>query len=718
MNIKALAVKDYGPFTNKTVFNFKPGLSVIYGLNQTNGKYSKNSNWVGKSLFFNSLSEILYDEPIVGLKQDKVKAGSRAVILEVDGHEIQIIKTSGKRETIKVIEDGNPIEHLTKTKAIDYIRSKWKISKAEFETFIHLDSRVPHPLVMGSSTERKHFFDDFFKLDRIDYERKLYLSELRKLATDKAIYTELLSSYRRQKAQKVDKKELANLANELKKKKAKRDRLQAQIEQVSRYKELKAIYNSVPKIDIENNSERINKLKKEKQKLINLRSQSDAYANYLKILSRYKQALSSLSKLAKEEEEPKLRKGHQYWIQYNARFSDLQEDLMATIVGQKPVKPERSNKELAECLATVQRLKELIAQAQKFKSGVCPTCGSKVETDNLEDLQSQLEEAEADLERAKKWEKFLKQKENYLAQKAKRESLIEKAKELQNKVNKFEPYSQAFLQRSKLPSKPEKVQKPELDEEQIDERLDQLEEELRSRISVETNIEAIQEYLEWSGPTSFDYDSYNQLNEKIAKLEALVELGKHSEQQLKDSVARLIELKKILEPEEALKSLVEIFSDHQLKKIMVTQISTRLCQLLNKYAAYVFNQDYKFDLVWDTQLQLICTRTVGSQRLVSDVRKLSGAESKLFTLILVLSLLSFMPTDKRPKVMILDEPSANFSTETTQSFIKLLDVLKTVVPCIVIITPKPDVYPNSYPYTIVRTLKGSTIREGLPEECV
>ena len=76
MKVKALCVKNYGPFVTKQSFTFKPGVSVIYGLNQTSGRYSKNSNWVGKSLFFNSLSELLYDEPIVGLKQDKMKSGS------------------------------------------------------------------------------------------------------------------------------------------------------------------------------------------------------------------------------------------------------------------------------------------------------------------------------------------------------------------------------------------------------------------------------------------------------------------------------------------------------------------------------------------------------------------------------------------------------------------------------------------------------------------
>lgn len=153
-----------------------------------------------------------------------------------------------------------------------------------------------------------------------------------------------------------------------------------------------------------------------------------------------------------------------------------------------------------------------------------------------------------------------------------------------------------------------------------------------------------------------------------------------------------------------------------MKKAMVQQISVKLCELLNYYASLVFEQPYTFSLVWDSQIQLICERRVGKQSLVSDVRKLSGAESKLFTVILVLSLLSFIPMEKRPSLMLLDEPTANMSAETTQAFMKLLVMLQKVVPCIVVITPRNDVYPESRPFTVVRDQSGSRIEAGLPDE--
>lgn len=125
--------------------------------------------------------------------------------------------------------------------------------------------------------------------------------------------------------------------------------------------------------------------------------------------------------------------------------------------------------------------------------------------------------------------------------------------------------------------------------------------------------------------------------------------------------------------------------------------------LVNKYAAIVFNEDYRFELVWDTQIHLICKRRAGENLLVSDVRKLSGAESKLFTIILVLSLLSFVPKEKRSNVMILDEPTANFSSETTRCFQDLLKLLSQLIESIVIITPRSeDIYEGSHCFTVLR----------------
>ena len=80
--------------------------------------------------------------------------------------------------------------------------------------------------------------------------------------------------------------------------------------------------------------------------------------------------------------------------------------------------------------------------------------------------------------------------------------------------------------------------------------------------------------------------------------------------------------------------------------------------------------------------------------------------------------MSFIPTAKRPNLLILDEPEANFSAETTAQFYKLIQIIGQAIESIVIITTKTDdVYAGSRCYTIVRD-GDSRIIAGHPSELI
>lgn len=723
MIVKALCVKNYGPFVSKQSFRFKKGISVVYGLNQTSGKYSKNSNWVGKSLFFNSLSELLYDEPIVGLKQDKMKIGSRAVILEKeDGTTIQVVKTSGKKESVKIFENGNSLEHLTKTKANEYVASHWGVSRSEFETFIHLDSRVPHPLVMGSSTDRKHFFDDFFKLDRIDAERKLYLRELRRLSETKAAFNELKQSYKLQSKQVLEDSVYEEFSQELENLRTERARLDTLVNEYQQFQKLKVTYDSFSSrlkdlpCELSEIDSYISSLSERKRKIEKAKKQALRFSLYLQQKQEYEELTEGLSPLAKKCSREKLHKGSVFLERAKAKLSSLKSQLNQIEEPEEVEECEPVEASLEDLLGKRASLKHQIEHAETFKSGVCPTCGQSVDTVDIASLKSELKQVADSIAKAKAYDAYrlyLKERKEFLSNKSEIESQIE---EVSQKFEKFKPYFDAYHEVLDIPKEPESVKEPKYSAEALESKLQIVSKQIALLSSVQPYAEDLQKYIDWKGIKEFDYSSYNHIGEKIARIEAKLSVNAEARKALSTMTERLRELNNQLKDEPYIKALVEIFSDKTMKKTMVSQISSTLCSLLNKYAKVVFDQDYKFNLLWDTQLQLLCTRKVGSQELVSDVRKLSGAESKLFTLILILSLLSFVPVKRRPSIMILDEPTANFSAETTQAFMRLLDVLKTVIPSIVIITPRDDVYPDSIPYTVVRTKKGSTIVEGLPDD--
>src|SRR5271165_5788878 len=151
--IHSIQLRDTGIFKD-VHFAVKPGLSVIYGLNRAGGPHSKNSNGVGKSALFSSLSEMLYEDPIVGEKQDRLKAGTRAFSFTsaITKKKTTVVRSmKGRSEKVNISVDGTPKEFRTPTIAKNYLKKAWPITQEEYNTYVHLDSRMPHPLVMGNT---------------------------------------------------------------------------------------------------------------------------------------------------------------------------------------------------------------------------------------------------------------------------------------------------------------------------------------------------------------------------------------------------------------------------------------------------------------------------------------------------------------------------------------------------------------------------------------
>src|SRR5690606_30805286 len=96
-----------------------------------------------------------------------------------------------------------------------------------------------------------------------------------------------------------------------------------------------------------------------------------------------------------------------------------------------------------------------------------------------------------------------------------------------------------------------------------------------------------------------------------------------------------------------------------MKRMAIEAVSNLLAQQLNKYSPLVFPNRYQFSIQWDkSKLSILCHRPEGKVK-VTDVRKLSGAESRLFTYLLVFAQLQFVPKGQRSNLMVLDEPTTN-----------------------------------------------------------
>lgn len=728
MRVLGIGLKEVGPYEDATTFKIKPGLSVIYGLNQTAGKSSKNSNYVGKSLLFSTLAEVLYEEPLVGSKQDRIQTGTQQVILEANNKVYQITKKNNK---YSIKENGQLIDYATKTKATDFIKTIWPLSFEEYETFVHIDSRIAHPLVMGSTAIRKDFFTKFFGLDKVDAERKLYLAELSKLKETKKAYDTLKSTLFMLSQNTLSEEELNELKTKIDKLSVKLDSAKSKLKILTVKSQLldladliKPVIEQLETLHLSNREEINALLKKYKHQvklLDDIREQDYSYQSYLKQDKAYKEAIKQLSELAQQYEYEDLDQKRTLLNNYTAQKNIVQRKLKQLDNIAKIEEPRQPQFDKEKVFEQYYEYQSLVKKAKQFEKGICPTCGQEVKDFDYPAILAKYETLKAQKSSIEKYEALLEEyqeNEKQLAEKEKQEQLLIS---LEEKIKELEPFAKAAKELDHLPKKPELAEQPRYSAEECNRKSKELNRRIELLEKAKQYIEKIQDYWQLEDKTKPDIDSLNaKVNEasnKYYQYKSEYETGKKDLDKLNSIKQDLKDFENQLEDVEPLNILIDLYQDKNLKKKIVQIIGNRLMQLVNRYASQVFTEDYRFELDWSTsQINILCTRNAGKRKLISDVRKLSGAESRLFTIILLLALMSFIPTSKRPNVIIMDEADANLSSETIVSFQKLLVLLLQVVESIIIITPRSeDFYPNATNYTVVRN-GTSKIVEAHPSE--
>jgi DNA repair exonuclease SbcCD ATPase subunit len=749
MNIlEAIQLRDVGPFEN-VIFKIPKGISVIYGLNRAGGKASKNSNAVGKSVLTSQPAEILYDEPIVGERGDRIKHGTRALsYTNYSGHKV-VIKRSmkGKSEKIAINVDGKDKKFRTSTIAKAYIKKSFPISAEEYNTYVHLDARVPHPLVMGSSTERKRFFTSFFGLDKMDTERRLFASELSKLSRTKAAFNELRATYNKSKEDLMSDELYAS-----QRKKARAYKLQLKAYQ----EEFQTVQDTLRLMQYaESAKDQIATLQKalsgpittelfeqhakdnqwELDKVKTDLEEAEEWERYAKDLKAYNEEFDKLSNEAQALiEEVGLNQAREQTsaaaVQYGKARSQVErwladiEEVEADAVQELPTKVRVPTEEIGDLNVLKNAYIHQLDHAEKFQEGKCETCGQIVKIKDPRVLKKRLQVVELKIDN---YTKALEYKKAVVAKNKASFKLKTYRRDLERaKAKKQELSALAKMNRElqDLSRKPRKPKGKKLQIVVLKRMLEELYERKALLEHMDPHLETIMEFqkltradLKKAAASSGLSEKMNSTQERLSKISAQLEVHLTIKTRVLEMRERLVTMKRELKDEEPLRLLVQGYQDKNIKKMAVKAISQRLMALVNKYAISVFPESYVFEFEWGTQVSLIVHRKYGKKTLTSDVRKLSGAESKLFTIVLVLALLSFVPSHKRSSVMILDEPSANMSKEMTESFQALLPVLNTLIPSIIVVTPKSDeIYEDATTFTVVKSGGVATIVRGMPHQ--
>jgi DNA repair exonuclease SbcCD ATPase subunit len=765
-SLREIALQGVGPIKDITL-KIEPGLSVVYGLNQAAGKNSENGNAVGKSLLLSSIPETIRGLPIIGERGDRVQEGQRsASFTSHAGKDIEVRRSSnGRGDKLELFEDGKPLDFRTIAASKEYIDQHWPLSDVDYSTYVHLDSRSPHPLVMGSSAQRKEFFTEFFNLEILDAERKLYNSYLKELKTARAAYDEVntqlasiqarrLSDEDRTQAES-DRDTLQDHLTELEGKVSTAQYVSRLIAFSERYEKeiarLRKEYKTFNAEALSDSQEKLAKTIRDKKasrsKVEVLLRQAELmlrdYENYTRSIAKYTEAFEDLSPEARAaideqglenaleqsgEAAQKAMKLKAHIDTLNEQLDEL-EELLDEKLPAKFTPPEQDEEDLRVLERTY---KHHLEHSKKFGTGVCDSCGQTVQTRDPEEVKDRLAAVRAQLAQHEAAHLYAGAVALRAEQTAKFNELDEKAGLLGEERTRLVKIGKIYKELNALPSKPapfdaeipsaESIEKLRIEIDSLADEIEVRQEKEAFLNSILPNIDTINECLTLTEEQKDLSQELGSLSDKVRTArecytQALSKLSVENSltQQIDELRERANELLEKLKEESKIKVLVEAYSDKNIKKLVVEQIGTRLMALVNKYAQQVFEESYRFEFIWDTDISILAHRANGK---VSDVRKLSGAESTLFTIILVCALLSFVPAKKRCNFMILDEPTSHMSAHNKEILHNALKLLTGLIPSIIIVTPKMEErYHGAREYTVVKGRDGvSRLEDGHPDE--
>jgi DNA repair exonuclease SbcCD ATPase subunit len=729
------------------------GVTVIRAKNLDARKNAPSSNGAGKSLLVGLIPEIFYDSAPTGKEvkaQSMSKAGSVTVQVKDTVYELQ--RTWGKKKSFEILKDGNPTKVRTLALATQKAQQIIGLSEEEFYSTAYIDVNRPHPLIRGSSARRQEYFTSMFRLHDTDALRKLLLQELRECEKAESTYKELVSQFKSIKGEtSVDK--IKSLESKRKALKVQVDDyvkassaladLQEIIDFRTRYSKLMKKLEAICKPEeveakiAECTSER-KVLKKSLEKALAYESEQQAVAD---AKARIKKAHEKLKLFGLTCDLEKAEKGSRLLVKTETKIQALEEVLkdltdklenldkqlqkiaadsdtsVSDLLDQENVSNEKYEKNQRR----QSDLRHELEHSRKFGSGKCPTCGHDVEARPVKEIKEELAKVS---ERITSWDSIRKIHELSKPAgdlKSRIKELKAERQILYTKKEKYTRYDSAYKSLSKLPEVPKvRTQPPEFLKESLDKELEATERTLQI---LEQALPVIELMKKASSLTDKSLKRHESLKQEVSQLEgassrlAVVEATLESERQklndLRSMRDRALSLKEKAKDTPIIKTLLDVYSNKGLKKLMIQRYAAVIQDQLNKFRSVLFSEDFTFELNYDTQFHILCHRRYGKKLVTSDVRKLSGAEGQAFTLLLLLATLSLIPRSRRLNFLVLDEADSSMGPEMLNNFRRFIPILNKVIPHIIIVTPKTDItYEGSRVVTVVKNKGRSSLLKG------
>jgi DNA repair exonuclease SbcCD ATPase subunit len=743
MKFGKLRIKNYVYIKKASIDLDYEGVTHIKAKNKdAENNNGEDTNGVGKSVLFGAIPELHWGKSPTGKQSAKNRQPSvlameyKDVGSEKETYDVQ--RRFGKKKGFKIKRNGKDINIRTIELSEKRAEQILGMSEEDFYAQTYISSLKQHPLIVGSAADREKFIVNAFGLHSADTVRKLLNAEYREAQKHRAAYLEVRSLFEEMREKSIPKDKLAEQEEYLHSLEEKREKLMKRFRKAQKVRDLlmfekdnAAIIAKINKLcpDLEqfdaeysNTRKRLKDARSRQHELRGWDAYDIAVRAYRDKSKPLRGALVELLGVGWESETRDVREKAKAARDAAARRDSLAEQVSEARkqVEQAPEVLLKPKHDYEKCVGKIAKLQEELEHVREFHDGKCPTCGGRVEARAAEEIKADLEKWKARRTKAKLYEASVEALRAFREAGETLKRLESEHEEAEKRATRRAKWIEALELVQRLPDLPAPPSPSRPEETDLTDKISALEKKVHTFESAEPIAEKIQTLSALSDDDrelAQDFENVgeklSEINSKISDLSARINAGKESIKGLQKMAERGKTLKRLAADAPVLKALIDVHSNKGLKKLMVERCAKMIEEQINKMRRLFFAENFVFEFKYEKKLEFLVHRKVGKHVMTSDVCKLSGAEQRLFTILLVLARITLLPKNKRSNLLVLDEPEANLGPARQNLFVKALPLMNKIVPHIVILSPRTDLQiPGARVYSLIKDKGVTTLIKG------
>jgi len=770
--IKSVILKNYITYKNANLSLEEDGLYVIHGLNKDRPK-AKSSNGSGKSLIVGVLPSLRFGSTPKPLKSKKeVKEGfqkNTEQVLTIEnehGNEYTIKKWFKGTTKLSIYKNGGDLKFRTKNGAELLLEKLLPLNEDQFYTLAYLDTKRPPMLQYGTDAQRHHFIESLYRLDIYDKLADFVKKDWQKTQ----VLVQEIDVLDRQLS--IKSKDVIDDPESLEKKHIK---LLKSVEEIrtkvtdylNKLQECRTYIALTEGVDLSKSlddieqelslcQEQLQKYKSRYSKGLENNKKNEAFTEIETTRKRLEKELEkfadvkvdkSIQDTIKQDTKLLDEIEQQEHINKKAKetIKDLTKELEGLSLSYKQKKQalaigyDKIDKQLSKERVRVRERQKNLEETRNHLDGhsdaPCPICETLLDSKTLERI---LQDKETQLDKSRKSLKVLEQMVEFLnltadleiAKNSISNAIKDTVEQVAERIRINE--EQIAFMRKKIMLKGQLKELPVLESigtvdlnpildsiskyEVKKEGLEKTKKSLKDLKKLNIHFDSLKHAKKTKNSIEEALAEYQPLLDKAQAQLTTITINKtraeSASSEIKSLSDQISELSLKTADHNIKTHLRKAFGPRGIRKQRVAEIGLAIQTAFNNNAAYVFDFPIKFELViTDTKFQILAERN----NIWSDVRQLSGAESRAFTLLTLISLIQFCPPEQRLDTVILDEIEGNMDQPFRDMYINLfIPRLRKLIPKVVIVTPlseKEMFIPKAFVYKAVKHNGISTLQK-------